>query len=130
MTYTEGRSYQHQKLSFRRCCGEDPERKHIKGLCDCKGRNRQRALEQYICLASVFLLEVTNRPDYTMENRLELRERVKAVNPDCKFVLEVDETSEPQIAEQVCQAKKDGLIDQFIYGSISASYFVALMDTL
>ena len=85
-----------------------------------------RELEQYICLASVFLLEVTNRPDYTMEDRLELRERVKAVNPD----LEVDETSEPQIAEQVCQAKKDGLIDQFIYGSISANYFVALMDTL
>ena len=77
-----------------------------------------RELEQYICLASVFLLEVTNRPDYTMED------------PDCKFVLEVDETSEPQIAEQVCQAKKDGLIDQFIYGSISANYFVALMDTL
>ena len=89
-----------------------------------------RELEQYICLASVFLLEVTTRPDYTMEDRLELRERVKAVNPDCKFVLEVDETSEPQIAEQVCQAKKDGLIDQFIYGSISANYFVALMDTL
>ena len=66
-----------------------------------------RELEQYICLASVFLLEVTNRPDYTMEDRLELRERVKAVNPDCKFVLEVDETSEPQIAEQVCQAKKE-----------------------
>ena len=76
-----------------------------------------RDLEQYICLASVFLPEVTKRPDYTMEDRLE-------------FVLEVDETSEPQIAEQVCQAKKDGLIDQFIYGSISANYFVALMDTL
>ena len=26
--------------------------------------------------------------------------------------------------------KKDGLIDQFIYGSISANYLVALMDTL
>ena len=26
--------------------------------------------------------------------------------------------------------KKDGLIDQFIYGSISPAYLVALMDTL
>ena len=59
-----------------------------------------------------------------------MRYCLTAVNPYCKFVLEVDETSEPQIAEQVCQAKKDGLIDQFIYGSISANYFVALMDTL
>lgn len=89
-----------------------------------------RELEQYIYLASVLLLEVTDRPGYTMEDRLKLRERVKAVNPDCKFVLEVDENSEPQIAEQVCQAKKDGIIDQFIYGSISAGYFAALMDTL
>ena len=32
--------------------------------------------------------------------------------------------------EQVREAKKQGLIDQFIYGSISATYLAALMDTL
>lgn len=45
-------------------------------------------------------------------------------------MLVVDENSESELAEQVRQAKKDGLIDQFIYGSISAGYLVALIDTL
>ena len=55
---------------------------------------------------------------------------MKRDTPDCKIVLVVDENSEKKLAEQVRQAKKDGLIDQFIYGSISANYLVALMDTL
>jgi hypothetical protein len=42
----------------------------------------------------------------------------------------VDENSMPKVAEDVKQAKRDGLIDQFIYGSTSASYLVALMDAL
>ncbi len=90
----------------------------------------QKELEQYIDFASVLLMEVTGYPSYTVEERLKLRDRVKAVNPDCKIVFVVDENSEPDVAGQVRQAKKDGLIDQFIYGSISASYLVALVDTL
>ena len=54
----------------------------------------------------------------------------RSANPDCKIVFVVDENSEPEVADRVRQAKKDGLIDQFIYGSISASYLVALVDTL
>ena len=90
----------------------------------------QEELEQYIGFASILLLEVTQYPSYTVAERLKLRDRVKAVNPDCKIVFVVDENSEPEVAGQVRQAKKDGLIDQFIYGSISASYLVALVDTL
>lgn len=33
-------------------------------------------------------------------------------------------------AKQVKQAKKDGLVDRFIYGSISASYLVDIVDSL
>ena len=51
-------------------------------------------------------------------------------NPDCKIVLVVDENSEKEVAKEVRKAKKAGRIDQFIYGSISANYLVALMDTL
>ena len=76
------------------------------------------------------MLEVTRYPSYTVEERLKLRDRVKAANPDCKIVFVVDENSEPEVADRVRKAKKDGLIDQFIYGSISASYLVALVDTL
>ena len=67
---------------------------------------------------------------YALEQRLKLRDTVKETNPGCKIVLIVDENSEKEVARKVRQAKKDGRIDQFIYGSISASYLVALMDTL
>lgn len=76
------------------------------------------------------LLEVTGNADYSLEERLKLRDNVKELAPDCKVVLTVDENSEKELALQVRQAKKDGHIDQFIYGSISASYLTALMDTL
>jgi len=55
---------------------------------------------------------------------------VKARHPDCKIVLIVDENAEKEVAKRVKQAKKDGLIDQFIYGSISASYLADIVDSL
>ena len=76
------------------------------------------------------LMEVTRYPPYGVEERLKIRNAVKNVHPDCKVVLVVDENSEKEAADRVRQAKKDGLIDQFIYGSTSPAYLVALMDTL
>jgi N12 class adenine-specific DNA methylase len=55
---------------------------------------------------------------------------VKEKNPECKIVLVVDENAEKEVAKQVKQAKKDGLIDQFIYGSISATYLADIVDSL
>ena len=76
------------------------------------------------------IMEVTALAPWDLEKRLEQRNEVKLQCADCKIVLVVDENSEGELAEQVRQAKKDGLIDQFIYGSISAGYLVALIDTL
>ena len=36
--------------------------------------------------------------------------------------LVVDEVCEPQLADQVRRAKKDGLIDGFFYSSVSSDY--------
>lgn len=83
-----------------------------------------------LCEPYAVLLEVTGCPPYVMEERLKLRDAVKAAAPACKVVFIVDENSEEDVAELVREAKKNGLIDQFIYGSISANYLVALMDTL
>ena len=83
---------------------------------------------------ALFALRRTDGSDpvlpYEMEERLKIRNAVKNVHPDCKVVLVVDENSEKEAAARVRQAKKDGLIDQFIYGSTSPAYLVALMDTL
>ena len=91
----------------------------------------EEALEYGVtCDPYAVLMEVNGYPPYVLEERLKICDAVKKVNPDCKIVLVVDENSEKKVAEEVRRAKKAGRIDQFIYGSISASYLVALMDTL
>jgi len=55
---------------------------------------------------------------------------VKQEHPDCKIVFIVDENTEKGLADQVRTAKKDGLIDNFIYGSVSATYLSAVIDAL
>lgn len=91
----------------------------------------EEALEYGVtCDPYAVLMEVNGYPPYVLEERLKIRDAVKKVNPDCKIVFVVDENSEKKVAEEVRRAKKAGRIDQFIYGSISASYLVALMDTL
>jgi DNA-binding NarL/FixJ family response regulator len=80
--------------------------------------------------ANVLLMDVADRPPWTLADRLRIRDEVKRRDPDCKIVLLVDENSDRQAAEDVKQAKRDGLIDLFLYGSTSASFLVALMDTL
>lgn len=76
------------------------------------------------------LMEVTGYTPWLLSERIKIRDAVKAQNPECKIVFIVDENAEKAIAKQVKQAKKDGLIDQFIYGSISATYLADIVDSL
>lgn len=89
-------------------------------------------IEQYCRITTPYalLMEVTGYPPYLLPERLKIRTAIRRYAPGCKIVLVVDENSESELAEQVRKAKKDGLIDQFIYGSISANYLIALIDTL
>jgi nitrogen regulatory protein PII len=76
------------------------------------------------------LMEVTGYTPWKLCERLKLRDAVKAMCPQCKIVLVVDEVADREVANQVKEAKKKGLIDQFIYGSISASYLADIIDSL
>lgn len=76
------------------------------------------------------LMEVTGYTPWLLQERMKLRLAVKDKHPECKVVLIVDENAEKELAKQVKQAKKDGLIDQFIYGSISATYLADIVDSL
>ena len=76
------------------------------------------------------MLEVTGYTPWKLEERMKIRDAVKEKNPECKIVLVVDENAEKDVAKRVKQAKKDGIIDLFIYGSISASYLADIMDSL
>ena len=76
------------------------------------------------------LMEVTDYTPCLLEERLKIRNEVKKINPQCKIVLIVDENTEKELARRVLQAKKDGLIDNFLYGSVSATYLTAVVDAL
>lgn len=80
--------------------------------------------------ADILIMEVTSYLPWKIEERRKIRDFVKGQNPDCKIVLVVDEKVEKKLADSVRQAKKDKLIDNFIYGSISSTYLSAVIDTL
>ncbi|MGN0577177.1 MAG: hypothetical protein ACI4J4_01015 [Ruminiclostridium sp.] len=81
-------------------------------------------------LANVLIMEVTAYAPYSMEERMEIRSGLRKINPDCKIVLVVDENTDKKLADKVRQAKKDGLIDSFIYESTSSTYLSAVIDAL
>ena len=83
-----------------------------------------------LCEPYALLMEVTGYTPWRLEERLKIRNEVKQRSPQCKIVLIVDENAEKKLAQRVLQAKKDGLIDNFIYGSVSATYLSAVIDTL
>ena len=80
--------------------------------------------------ANILIMEVTAYTPRKLEERMKIRGEVKAQNPGCKIVLVVDENTEKKLADKVRQAKKDGLIDNFIYGSVSSTYLSAVIDAL
>lgn len=78
----------------------------------------------------ILLMEVGGSAPWRLDERMHIRDHIKERDPNCKVVLVVDENTEKQTAERVKQAKRDGLIDQFIYGSSSAAFLVALLETV
>ena len=83
-----------------------------------------------LCQPYALLMEVTCYTPWKLEERLRIRDEVKQQSPDCKIVLIVDENAEKKLTQRVLQTKKDGLIDNFVYGSVSAAYLSAVIDTL
>lgn len=75
----------------------------------------------------ILIMEVTGYTPWLLCERLKLRDKVKTVCPECKIALIVDSNSEKQAAKDIRDAKKNGLIDQFFYGSMTAEY---LMDQI
>ena len=97
----------------------------------CRSENPENTVD--LCCLSVpyaLLMEVTGYSPWRLEERMIIRNEVKHLTPHCKIVLIVDENAERPLSRRVLQAKKDGLIDNFIFGSVSAEYLTAVVDTL
>ena len=76
------------------------------------------------------LMEVTGYQPWRLEERLAIRTKVKAQDPECKIVILVDDVADKDLAEKVKQVKKNGMIDEFIFSSVTESYLAAIMDSL
>ena len=90
-------------------------------------KNCDRYAELSVCGCSGDRFQKLRYTPWKLSERLKLRDRVRELCPDCKIALMVDSNTERQTAKDIRDAKKDGLIDQFFYGSMSAEY---LMDQI
>ena len=61
---------------------------------------------------------------------MKIREKLRQSNPDCRIILFVDDESDYDLTEHVRQAKREGLIDAFLFGSVSENYFASVVDSV
>ena len=86
--------------------------------------------EGEVTSADIILLEVAYNPGYTVEERMAAVRSIRSRDPGARILLLCDENSAPELARKVVLAKKDGLIDDFIYSSVSESYLTAMLESI
>ena len=77
--------------------------------------------------ADILLMEAAFNIGATLDDCLKEAKRLRSLRPECKTILLCDENSAPEVARQIALAKKDGLIDDFVYSSVSESYLTAML---
>lgn len=80
--------------------------------------------------ADVLLMEATCGTGATLDECLKEAKLLHTLRPECKVILLCDENSTPEVARWVAMAKKDGLIDDFVYSSVSESYLTAMIHAM
>jgi DNA-binding NarL/FixJ family response regulator len=78
----------------------------------------------------ILLSEVAFGKNTDLKTRLAEAKEVRKKVPNCKIVFLCDENSAPDLAREVMQAKKDGLIDNFFYSSVGSRYLVAALTAM
>ena len=78
----------------------------------------------------VLLMEVKAFSPWMFSERMAIRERIKQILSDCRIILFVDDESDNDLTESVRQAKRSGLIDAFLFGSVSENYFTSVIDSV
>ena len=80
--------------------------------------------------AETLIAEVSYANGTTIGARIAEVKQLRKKLPNCKIVLLCDENSAPDIAREVMNAKKDGLIDTFFYSSVTTKYLLAALSSL
>ena len=72
----------------------------------------------------VLLMEVKAYSPWMFKERMAIRDKVK------RNILFVDDDTDEDLTEKVRQAKREGLIDAFLFGSVSENYFASVIDSV
>ena len=78
----------------------------------------------------VLLMEVKMFSPWMFSERMAIRDKVKRSTENCRVVLFVDDESNKNLTEEVQQAKREGLIDAFLFDSVSENYFASVIDSV
>ena len=78
----------------------------------------------------VLLMEVKAYSPWLFSERMKIWEKVKQSIAACRVILFVDDESDLDLTENVRQAKRNGLIDAFLFGSVSDNYFASVIDSV
>ena len=78
----------------------------------------------------VLLMEVKMFSPWMFSERIAIRDKVKRSTENCRVVLFVDDESNKNLTEEVLQAKREGLIDAFLFVSVSENYFALVIDSV
>lgn len=88
---------------------------------------KEIAMECAAASADVLLMEAAFHIGATLDDCLKEAKGLRSLRPECKTILLCDENSAPEVARRIALAKKDGLIDDFVYSSVSESYLRAML---
>ena len=75
-------------------------------------------------------MEVKAYSPWMFKERMAICDKVKRNTENCRVILFVDDDTDGELTEQVRQAKREGLIDAFLFGSVSENYFASVMDSV
>ena len=78
----------------------------------------------------VLLMEVKAYSPWMFSERMDICKKMKRTMPECRIILFVDDESDSDLTAKVQQAKRDGDIDAFLFGSVSDNYFASVIDSV
>ena len=70
----------------------------------------------------VLLMEVKAYSPWMFKERMAIRDKVKRNTESCRVILFVDDDTDEDLTEKVRQAKREGLIDAFLFDSVSLRF--------
>lgn len=78
----------------------------------------------------VLLMEVKAYSPWMFKERMAIRDKVERNTENCRVILFVDDDTDEELTEKVRQVKREGLIDAFLFGSVSENYFASVIDSV